>query len=175
MNTDLSPTRRVTTVALDVGVLMSLLILNRVGILGDLPGYRFVVLDAVEQEIGQLRQQTVLAAAFEHEFVDRPDAATTEELRIFAQHTAAMGLSEAACLAASEHRGWFLASDDRGLFRFNAGIRLGVSRILTTNDILTTALRSGVIGVAELRDAVSMLERNATSGTHRPVLRAVPQ
>ena len=35
------------TVALDASVLINILILNRVAILAELPGYRFVVLDAV--------------------------------------------------------------------------------------------------------------------------------
>lgn len=51
MSTRRSTVPALTMVALDASVLINFLILNRVGILADLPGYRFVVLDAVEQEV----------------------------------------------------------------------------------------------------------------------------
>ena len=79
-----------------------LLIVNRVAILASLPGYHFVVLDAVEQEVQRPEQQIVLADAFEENLIDRAGPATPEELAIFAAHRKVTGLGEAACLAAAE-------------------------------------------------------------------------
>ena len=160
MGSSPSPAGSVATVALDASVLINFLILNRVGILADLSGYRFVVLDAVEQEVRRPRQKVTLAAAFEQRLVDRAGAATPQELEIFAEHRRVMGLGEAACLAAAEVRGWMLASDERRLFRRLARERIGDSRILTTPAILVRAVETGVITVEELRGAKEELERN---------------
>ncbi len=160
VGTRLSSARRVATVALDTSVLINFLILNRVDVLANLPGHRFVVLDAVEGEVLRPQQQATLAAAVEHRLVDRVGAATPEELEIFAEHRRTMGLGEAACLAAAEPRGWLLASDERRAFRRIARGRIGDSRILTTPGILVLAVRGGVISVADLRGVAEELERN---------------
>ena len=148
------------TVALDASVVINILILNRVAILAELPGYRFVVLDAVEQEVQRQEQQVVLADAFNENLIGRAGTATPGELAVFAEHRKVMGLGEAACLAAAEHRGWMLASDERGVFRRIACERIGKSRILTTPSILSRAVETGVISLGELRDAKAKLERN---------------
>ena len=147
-------------VALDASVLINFLILNRVAILADLPGYRFVVVDAVEQEIRRPQQLILLQGALEENLIGRAGAATPEELAIFAEHKRVMGLGEAACLAVAEYRGWLLASDERRVFRRIACERIGESRILTTPSILSLAVKTGVIGVGELRDVKTKLERN---------------
>ena len=148
------------TVALDASVLINFLILNRVAILTGLPGYHFVVLDAVEQEVQRQEQRAVLANAFNENLIGRAGAPTPAELATFAAHRKVMGLGEAACLAAAEHRGWMLASDERRVFRRIACERIGESRILTTPSILALAVKTGVISVGELRDAKAKLERN---------------
>ena len=127
MGTSRHPAGSVATVALDASVLINFLILNRVGILADLPGYRFVVLDAVEREVRRPQQKVTLASAFEERLVNRAGAATPRELEIFAEHRRVMRLGEAACLAAAEVRGWMLASDERRLFRRIARERIGDS------------------------------------------------
>lgn len=152
--------RGVATVALDASVLINFLILNRVQVLADLPGFRFVVLDAVEHEVRRPQQQITLEAAFEQGLVDRAGTANPQELAIFAEHRRVMGLGEAACLAAAEVRGWMLASDERRLFRGLARERIGDHRILTTPAILVLAVKTGVISVEELRGAKEELERN---------------
>ena len=147
-------------VALDASVLINFLILNRVAILAGLPGHHFVVLDAVEQEVTRPEQQVILADAFNMNMIARAGPATPEELGTFAVHRKVMGLGEAACLAAAEHRGWQLASDERRLFRRIACERIGESRILTTPAILSRAVKPEVMSVGELRDAKAKLERN---------------
>ena len=112
------------------------------------------------QEVQRQEQQVVLADAFNENLIGRAGAATPEELAIFATHQKVMGLGEAACLAAAEHRGWMLASDERRVFRRIAFERIGDSRILTTPSILASAVKTGVISVGELRDAKAKLERN---------------
>lgn len=155
-----SSAHRLAIVALDASVLINILILNRVAILAGLPGHRFVVLDAVEQEVQRKDQQLVLADALNENLIDRAGSATPQELAIFAEHRKVMGLGEAACLAAAEHRRWMLASDERGVFRRIACERIGESRVLTTPSILSLAVKTGVITVGELRDAKAKLERN---------------
>ena len=155
-----SSARRVATVALDTSVLINFLILNRVDILANLPGYRFVVLDAVELEVLRPQQQATLAAAFEQSLLDRVGAATPQELEFFAEHRKRMGLGEAACLAAAEARGWMLASDERRVFRRFARERIGDSRILTTPGILVEAVSGGVISIQDLQAVTDELERN---------------
>ena len=113
MSTRRSSAQGLATVALDASVLINFLILNRVAILADLPGHHFVVLDAVEQEVQRPKQQVVLADAFTENLIIRAGAAPPEELAAFAELRRVMGLGEAACLAAAEHRGWMLASDER--------------------------------------------------------------
>lgn len=105
----------VATVALDASVLINFLILDGLGILAVVPGFRFVVLDAVEHEVLRPGQQSTLAGGFQQRFVDRAGAATPRELEIFAAHRRVMGLGEAACLVAAEARGWNLASGERRL------------------------------------------------------------
>lgn len=160
MGTSAPTGRGVATVALDASVLINFLILNRMGILSDLPGYRFVVLDAVEQEVRRPQQQLTLTRAFEQGFVDHAGAANPGELEVFADHRRVMDLGEAACLAAAEVRGWMLASDERRLFRTIALGRIGEDRILTTPAILVLAVKAGVIAVEELRESKEELERN---------------
>lgn len=160
MSTRRSSAQGLATVALDASVLINFLILNRVAILAGLPGHHFVVLDAVEQEVQRPEQQVILADAFDENLIGRAGAAPPEELTVFAKHRKVMGLGEAACLAAAEHRGWMLASDERRVFRRIACERIGESRILTTPSILALAVRGGVIRVGELRDAKTKLERN---------------
>ena len=160
VGTSLSSTRRLATVALDASVLINFLILNRVDVLANLPGYRFVVLDAVELEVLRPQQQAVLVAAFEQRLLFRVGAAIPDELEIFAERRRTMGLGEAACLAAAEARGWMLASDERRAFRRIARGRIGDSRILTTPGILVLAVRGGVISVEDLRGVAEELERN---------------
>lgn len=155
-----SSAHRFSMVALDASVLINILILSRVAILARLPGYRFVVLDAVEQEIQRQEQQAVLADALNGNLIGRAGTATPQELEAFAGHRKVMGLGEAASLAAAEHRDWMLASDERGVFRRIACERIRESRILTTSSILSRAVRTGVISVGELRDATAKLERN---------------
>ena len=160
MGTSARKDRGVATVALDASVLINFLILNRLGILSDLPGYRFVVLDAVEQGVRRPQQQLTLTRAFEQGLVDHVADANPEELEVFADHRRVMGLGEAACLAAAEVRGWMLASDERRLFRTIARERIGEGRILTTPAILVSAVKAGVTAVEELREAKEELERN---------------
>lgn len=150
----------VATVALDASVLINFLILDGLGILAALPGFRFVVLDAVEHEVLRPQQQSTLARGIQQRLLDRVGAATPQELEIFAEHRRVMGLGEAACLAAAEARGWMLASDERRLFRRIARERIGDSRILTTPGILVLAEEAGVITIEELRGAREVLERN---------------
>ena len=55
-----------------------------------------------------------LADAFDENLIGRAGTATPEELVVFVEHRKVMGLGEAACLAAAEHRGWMLASMNPG-------------------------------------------------------------
>ena len=148
------------TVAVDASVLINFLLLNRVDILGALSDYCFVVSDAVHKEITRPDQQILLSDAFDAKLLHKKKGTDPSELYVFAALTEVMGVGEASCLAAAEHRGWLLASDERGLFLRIARERIGENRILTTPEILLRAIRAGIITVEQADEAKACLEKN---------------
>ncbi len=148
------------TVVVDASVLINFLILNRVDIPGALSGYRFIVPDAVHKEITRPDQQILLSDAFDANLFQKQKGADPNELRIFADLTEVMGVGEAACLAAAEHKGWLLASDERGLFLRIARERIGEHRILTTPEILLRTIKAGIITVEQADEAKAYLEKH---------------
>ena len=161
------------SVALDASVLINFLILNRMDILGRLGRYHFVVLDAVDAEISRPEQRTTLRRSLDQGLLQGDVAAGPEELRVFAQLLGAMGVGEAACVAAAVHRGWLVASDERGAFRRIATDRIGTGGIITTPAILAEAVKADIITLDELEQARQELGRNRFTippGTFGPLL-----
>ena len=125
----MSGSTRSRLVVTDANVLINLAHVKRLGLLGSLPGYEFVVPPEVEAEVTAPPQSSALEQAFGSGLVKRRSFTTTEELRLFAEHVKVIGSGEAACLAMAEVHGWYVASDERRKFLRLSIERLGTGRV----------------------------------------------
>ena len=126
----MSGSTRSRLVVTDANVLINLAHVKRLGLLGSLPGYEFVVPPEVEAEVTAPPQSSALEQAFGSGLVKKRSFTTTEELRLFAEHVKVIGSGEAACLAMAEVHGWYVASDERRKFLRLSIERLGTGRVL---------------------------------------------
>lgn len=150
--------RRTRVVVTDATVIINLIHVHRIGILGALGGYEFVVPPEVEAEVSIPAQAAELASAFDAGHIARVSFAGTAELEIYAELVSVIGRGEAACLAMAEVHGWFVASDERRRFLRLAGERLGRGRVVNTVGIFLLAIRAGLRSVEEADDDKRALE-----------------
>lgn len=151
------PTRVVVS---DSSVLINFINIDRLNLLGALPGFDFVIPDHVEAEITQPEQKACLAVAIEAGHLKREAMTDLTEIGVFAELTQVMGKGEAACLAMAKERGWWIAADERGRFLRQVRERLGEARLLNTPGILLKAIRANVLTVAEADKLKAELERH---------------
>ena len=149
-----------TIVVTDANVLINLIHVDRLGMLAELPGYRFVVTDEAKEEIKYREQEAALDAALGSGHIGNESITTPEELRIYAELADVMGQGEASCIALAESRGWHVASDEQRRFRRVAEERLGPDRIVTTPWIYLAAINAGVIKVEEADEDKMELEKH---------------
>lgn len=140
------PARVVVT---DANVLINLIHVDRLGLLGSLVGYRFVVPPEVEAEVIVAPQAAALADAFDGGHLARASFAGTAELAAFADLVRVLGQGEAACLALAETHGWYVASDERRRFLRLAEERLGAGRVINTPGIYVLAIRAGLLSIED--------------------------
>jgi len=134
------------TVILDATVVIHLARAGRLGLLGRVEGYEFVVTEQVVNEVTYPEQAAALRTALEAGHLRVESSTDTAELALYAELRARMGKGEAASLAMAACRGWMLASDDRGrAFRRLVRERLGLSNLEDTLAIVTLAEDRGVI------------------------------
>ena len=136
------PARIVVT---DASVLINLIHVDRLDLLGALPGFEFVVPPEVESEVA--KHKHLLAIGTDN--LRRKRFQTTAELQRYAQHVRVLGKGEAACLAMAEVHGWSIASDERGKLLKLSRLRLGAGRILNTPGVFIIAIRANLITVEE--------------------------
>ena len=136
-------------VVTDADVIINLIHINRLGLLGALSGYVFVVPPEVEAEISVPDHSLALNCALDAGHVQRRAFTTTAELRLYAEQVKVIGSGEAACLAMAEVHGWHVASDERQKFRRLSIERLGTGRALNTPGILLLAIRAHLITIEE--------------------------
>ena len=153
-----SPHGRV--VLTDANILINFLHLDRLDLLGDLPGYEFLVPDHVVEEIRDPGQREHLEMGIRSGFFSILSITDMEEIESYARFHRYLGQGESACLAVAQRRGYFVASDERGVFRRTAGEEIGQERILATPDILVLAIRSGLATVEEADGWKAILEAN---------------
>jgi predicted nucleic acid-binding protein len=144
-------------VAADANLLINLIHTGRLGLLGVLPGHRFVVPDAVVAEIKSDDQPVHLSNAISNGTVSVAILTDPIGLTLFGQLRVSMGLGESACLALAVLNSWSVASDERRAFRRAVLDRLGPSRLLTTPDIYVLAIKSGAISVADADSDMAVL------------------
>ena len=151
------PVRIVVT---DTSVLINLIHVDRLGLLGSLPGLEFVVPPEVESEVSVVAQTQARARAIGTDHLRRQSFRTTAELQRYAQHAQVLGKGEAACLAMAEVHGWSIASDERGKFPNLASLRLGEARILNTPGVFVLAIRANLITIDEADHDKRLLARH---------------
>lgn len=146
-------------VVADANVLINFIHVGKLSVLGELPGYRFVVPEQVLVEVDEASQRATLQAALQagvlrEERITRPDL-----LLIYAELCQALGPGESACLVIAAENGWRIASDDRRRLPAEARARLGPGRLLTTPDLMLSAIRAGLMSVEEADAAKALLEQ----------------
>ena len=151
---------KTSVVVTDANVLINLMHCQRLKLLGELPGFEFVVPDHVADEILRTEQKTMLAEAVDARNVQIEEIRTVPVIEMFADLSAEMGRGEAACLALAVHEGWLVASDEKRLFRRRAIELLGPGRLLTTPGLFVLAIRAGIMSVEEADACKAVLEEN---------------
>lgn len=143
------PEERVIVVLADANLLINLIHVGRLLLLGNLPGYRFMVPDAVIAEVtvedqrAQLTQAVAAGAVLLCTLTDPAGLAEFADLRTI------MGAGEAACLVLAEANGWSIASDEKRAFRREVHMRIGRDRLLSTPNIYIQGIKAGLLTVAE--------------------------
>ncbi len=146
-------------VVTDTCALINLIHVGRLPILGDLPGYEFVIPDHVYEEVTDPGQRQALDDALDHGKLKKEPLVDLGAIDLYAGLRATLGSGEAACLAMAVTAGWMIASDERRLFRREAVARLGEDRLLTTVRLYVLAIEAGLLSVEQADQDKDELER----------------
>ncbi|KAF0125868.1 MAG: hypothetical protein FD189_1289 [Elusimicrobia bacterium] len=138
-------------VALDANILITLLNMNRLGLLAELKGYDFYVPDQVVGEIHRRVQRERLRGAIRAGWLKEIDITDLAEIGFYASYRRRFGEGESACLAVGRKRGWMVATDDRAVKR-EVAAALGGASLLDTGAILAIAVKRGLLTGAELKE-----------------------
>jgi predicted nucleic acid-binding protein len=136
-------------VATDTSLLLNFLRIDRMDILGALPGFRFCVLNHVIGEVTQKTHVTRLQAAlaqahvFEFELTDLGAIADYNSLR------ENLGDGEAATIAAGAHEQWVIGMDEKARAKREAIARVGEHNLLNTPGVLVHAVRVGLLTLTD--------------------------
>ena len=149
-----------TVVITDANVLINFVHIGRVGLLGDLPPYRFQLPAEVMNELVDEQQRTQIEAAIASRQLDIMVIESMEALVLFGDLRDLMGRGEAACLAVAATTGCYLASDEKKRFKRKAIELIGEARILRTEDLLMEAIRCGRLTVAQADECKLVLASN---------------
>jgi predicted nucleic acid-binding protein len=147
-------------VVTDACILINFSILDRLDLLGTLPGFAFFLPGEVVHEVRRPEHQECLRRALEQGHLHPIEIIDVETLTVFAELRRLMERGEAACLAVATTRGWLVASDEKRAFLREAQSRLGAGRILNTPGLLVLAIRAGLLTVSEADDAKRQLEEH---------------
>lgn len=151
-----------TLVFVDASVLINFLHIDRSDLLGAMAEHRFVIPEEVgEEEILRSEQRARLQRALAAGHLGIETSTNLEEIALAAELRQFLDRGEAISLAMAQHRRGSIACDERGRFRSEARIRLGMSRILTTPDLLLIAIRQGLLDVREADHLKLFLERKS--------------
>lgn len=131
----------------DTSVLINFLHLDRLDLLGKLPGYEFQVPDHVVEEIRDPVLRGRMEEGLRSGVLSVPSITDLVEIESYARFHRTLGQGEAACLAVAVCRGCYVASDDRGAFRRAVTEGIGKERIITTPDLIVLTIRTGLASV----------------------------
>lgn len=147
-------------VATDTSLLLNFLRIDRLDLLGALPGFRFRVLNHVVVEVTQeshafrLESGLVEGHVTEIELTDLGAIADYDALRLV------LGDGEAATIAAAANLGWIVGMDEKGRAKREAIARVGELRLLNTPGVLVHAVRCGVLSLQEAEQLRLLLAAN---------------
>jgi predicted nucleic acid-binding protein len=119
-------------VVTDANVLINLIHVEALVIVASLSDYKFVIVDAVAEEIADEQHAAALQAAFDQNHLRKESLTEPDALALFAELVQVMGRGEAASLALADGKDWYLACDEKRVFRRKAVELLGDDRLLTT-------------------------------------------
>jgi predicted nucleic acid-binding protein len=150
------PAQRI--VVTDANVLINLIHVDALAMVASLQDYEFVVVDAVVAEITDPQQAAVLQTAFAQNYLQRESLTELDALALFAELVQVMGRGEAASLALAAGKDWYLACDEKRVFRRKAIEILGEDRLFTTPGILVLCIRQGLMTIDEADRLKAVLE-----------------
>lgn len=138
-------------VAADTCFLFHLHQVGRLGVLGQLEGFRFVIPSEVQEEFVRPESRALVEEALDAGWVTLASPEGVDELVLRKELIdLRIGKGEAACLTLAVSRSWSVASDDEGrLFVREAECRIGPERIISSPDVVLMAVRRGLIPVEE--------------------------
>lgn len=136
-------------IATDANILINFMHLDRLDVLGTLPGCRFIAPQEVTNEITDEVQVLILQNAFEAAHIEQTALSSIDELEMYADFNRTLGKGESACLALALHRGWLIASDEKGAFSRTVIEHIGKGKLVTTPELIVHAIHSGLTTVEE--------------------------
>ena len=145
-------------VVTDSCVLINLIHMGRLPILGELPGYEFVIPDHVYEEVTDPEQRRVLDEILAQGNIKKEPLTDLAAIELYANLRGRLGSGESACLAMAVSTGWMIASDERRLFRREVVARIGEDRLLTTVRIYVLAIEAGLITIEQADSDKATLE-----------------
>lgn len=147
-------------VLLDANVIINLLHAERLALLGELPGYEFVVPEDVVAEILDPSQRQQLDAGIGEGDLRVETITEPEDLVRYAEYRRSLGRGESACLVLAKRHDWLLASDEKGRFRREATAAVGAGQLVNTAGLVVLAIRAGLISVEDADKLKAVLERH---------------
>jgi len=136
-------------VATDTSLLLNFLRIDRMDILGALPGFRFRILNHVRNEVtlephaARLRTALAHGHVLDFELTDLTAIADYNTLR------QVLGDGEAATIAAAAHEQWVIGMDEKARAKREAIERVGEQNLINTPGVLVHAVRVGLLSLEE--------------------------
>lgn len=148
-------------------MLINLIHVDVLAIISGLSDYEFVVVDAVAEEITDEKHAAALQAALDQGHLLKESLTEPDALALFAELVQMMGRGEAASLALADGKDWYLACDEKRVFRRKAVDLLGEERLLTTPGIIVLCIRQGLMTVEEADRMKAILDTKRFKMTFR--------
>lgn len=136
-------------VATDTSLLLNFLRIDRMDILGALPGFRFCVLNHVTAEVTQEPHGTRLQAALAQGYVAEFELTDLDAISDYDNLREILGDGEAATIAAAGYEQWIIGMDEKARARREAIARVGEQNLLNTPGVLVHAVRIGSLTLEE--------------------------
>jgi predicted nucleic acid-binding protein len=137
------------SILLDANVLINFIYVDQLDLLGKLNEYQFFIPEHVVAEITRKNQAALLKKAIGSGILEKTVITDIEEIADYSEFHKTLGQGESACLSIALNRGYSIASDEKGLFRRIVIEKIGRQRLVTTPDLILTAIRANLITVAQ--------------------------